>query len=285
MPYLVQLHIFSGRPDPVWTLSDRQAAELFEQQRIRPRELFEQRSQVDIVQAQAELGLGYRGFSILELPHDHPHGMILDRPPAEGLRAAFFRDDADAERHLLATGAELLDPAVAEAASAAIARPRPAPAGTGRPCPKCQALFAPAYNPGYWNNTPSRRTNNNCYNYAANKATNSFAQPGRATGHMYTALTCPSVRPAAIGDGLRVRPGFSSPLPVGWYVALVIWPGFDFHWYRQDKRGCWSHKPGSTAARNTDNGGNTIGDPKTCDRGPYTVFCCYMTTHKGVRIS
>jgi hypothetical protein len=37
--------------------------------------------------------------------------------------------------------------------------------------------------------------------------------------------------------------------------------------------GCWSHKPGPTAVRNIDNAGNAIGDPRTCSRGPYTVFC------------
>ena len=27
---------------------------------------------------------------------------------------------------------------------------------------------------------------------------------------------------------------------------LVIWPNRDYHWYRQDADGTWSHKPGST---------------------------------------
>jgi hypothetical protein len=70
----------------------------------------------------------------------------------------------------------------------------------------------------------------------------------------------------------------------GWYVALVIWPNSDYHWYRQDNVGCWSHKPGSTAVRNVDNAGNPITDPKTCNRGPYTVFCTYMVTNSGVHI-
>jgi hypothetical protein len=70
----------------------------------------------------------------------------------------------------------------------------------------------------------------------------------------------------------------------GWYVALVIWPDVDFHWYRQDQNGCWSHKPGRGYATNLDNSGNVIPDPQNCDRGPYVDFCTYMITHRGVVI-
>jgi hypothetical protein len=128
---------------------------------------------------------------------------------------------------------------------------------------------------------------NNCYNYANDHITNTFAQPGRAHGKMYKALTCAAVNAAAIADGLVNSPNFNRPLGPGkgWYVALVIWPGVDYHWYRQDNVGCWSHKPGSTAARNTDNSGKRILDPKNCDRGPYVNFCTYMITNRKVVIN
>jgi hypothetical protein len=284
MPYLVQLHIFSGRPDPVWPISDQQAAELFEEQRLRPDQLFEERDAAATAEAQVASGLGYRGFSLLETTREFRQGVALEKRPAKVVREAYLRDSPDIERRLLDSGGRMIDPTVAKAAREAMAAPTHA-AGSERPCPKCHALLAPAYNPGFWNNNPARRANNNCYNYANNKVTNTFAQPGRGTGQMYSALTCASVRPASVRDGLKVKPNFSGTLLLGWYVALVIWPGVDFHWYRQDKNGCWSHKPGSTAARNTDNSGNTITDPQTCDRGPYTVFCCYMKTHKGVQIN
>lgn len=32
----------------------------------------------------------------------------------------------------------------------------------------------------------------------------------------------------------------------GYAVLLVVSPGFDYHWYRQDADGTWSHKRGST---------------------------------------
>jgi len=68
-------------------------------------------------------------------------------------------------------------------------------------------------------------------------------------------------------------------------VALVIWPGVDYHWYRQDDNGCWSHKPGSTPVTNLDDSGRFIADPLACDRGDYTDFCVYMITKKTVVIA
>src|SRR5205823_4712893 len=68
----------------------------------------------------------------------------------------------------------------------------------------CQIELA-VYNPGFWNNNPTTLHNNNCYNYASNRKTNTFAQPGRGSGHMYTALTCAAVTQAALSDGLHKR--------------------------------------------------------------------------------
>jgi hypothetical protein len=59
-------------------------------------------------------------------------------------------------------------------------------------------------------------------------------------------------------------------------IALVIDPGTDYHWYRKDKNGKWTHKPGGTAATNLDNSGNPITDPETANRGGYTDFCGYF---------
>ena len=48
-------------------------------------------------------------------------------------------------------------------------------------------------------------------------------------------------------------------------IALVI-ASNDYHWYRQDSSGYWSHKPGLTDITNKDASGNLITDPRTCDR-------------------
>jgi hypothetical protein len=136
-------------------------------------------------------------------------------------------------------------------------------------------------------NTPAVQPNNNCYNYANDRITNNFSQPGDASGKPMTGNSCAGVQPSAVSDGLVAASNFTTTLAAkkGFYVALVIWPGQDFHWYRQDKTGCWSHKPGQTAARAIDNKGAAITDPQTCDRGPYTAFCSYMITSSSVKIA
>ena len=145
---------------------------------------------------------------------------------------------------------------------------------------------APLYEPAWWNVAP-RQYQNNCYNYATNYRTDTFAQPGRAAGGMYTAFSCASVKPAAVADQLIDNPSANNKCPVeGHLVALVIWPGYDFHWYRKGRNGRWSHKPGSTPVTNVDNSGVTIPDPRTADRGGYTDFCTFMTVmHGHIKIS
>lgn len=140
---------------------------------------------------------------------------------------------------------------------------------------------APLYEPTWWN-VPQRQPFNNCYNYATNYRTDTFAQPGRAAGSMYTALTCAAVRPAAVADALIDSPSANNKCPSeGHLVALVVAPGWDFHWYRKGRNGYWSHKPGSTPVTNLDNSGLLIPDPRTANRGPYTDFCSFMIVMHG----
>jgi hypothetical protein len=146
--------------------------------------------------------------------------------------------------------------------------------------PKCEC--APLYEPGWWNDGGQRQLNNNCYNYACDYRTDTFAQPGQANGAMYTTLTCSSVGPAAIADALIANPGANNRCPKeGHLVALVIWPGVDFHWYRKGRNGLWSHKPGSTRVRDIDNSGHLIHDPRVADRDGYVNFCTFMTAMHG----
>ena len=137
------------------------------------------------------------------------------------------------------------------------------------------------YEPDWWN-VPAIQPHNNCYNYACDYRTDTFAQPGRAAGAMYTALSCASVRPAAIADDLINSSNANNRCPrEGHLVALVIAPGWDFHWFRKGRNGYWSHKPGGTAVTNVDNSGVTIPDPRTANRGPYTQFCTFMVVMHG----
>ena len=135
----------------------------------------------------------------------------------------------------------------------------------------------PPYNPEKWNDGGTIQYNNNCYNFANDERTDTFAQPGRASGCGHS-LTCGTVGPAAECDGLIALSSGSDECPGNMHkVFYVIWPGRDYHWYRQDiPNGMWSHKPGGTAATNRDGSGQLISNPETADTGPYTAHCGYM---------
>lgn len=137
------------------------------------------------------------------------------------------------------------------------------------------ACLTPAYEPAYWNSYNDILRNNNCYNYGNNKRTDTFAQPGRDSGQMASTMSCSAVTTAAVNDGVAQMPvgGCSNSET---QIALVVAPGTDYHWYRKDSNGYWSHKPGGTPATNLDNSGNVITNPETADRGMYTDFCGYF---------
>ncbi|MFF4354029.1 hypothetical protein [Streptomyces sp. NPDC001530] len=69
------------------------------------------------------------------------------------------------------------------------------------------------------------------------------------------------------------------------HMALVVWPGWDYHWYREQQGGFWGHRPGSAAARNYDNSNKSITDPETCYRGGYTNNCGYFYAGRSVVIN
>ncbi|MGE5341164.1 MAG: hypothetical protein ACM3SY_06745 [Candidatus Omnitrophota bacterium] len=144
---------------------------------------------------------------------------------------------------------------------------------------KAGGCGTPPYSPNYWNDQNGIQYNNNCYNYANNKRTDTFAQPGLGGGDMYHSIDCAEVTRGAITDGLEKTTATAVPTGGKTKIALVIWPPeIDFHWYRQDSNGKWSHKPGGTMATNRDNSGNIIANPETANRGPYTIFCGYFLT-------
>jgi len=123
-------------------------------------------------------------------------------------------------------------------------------------------------------------TDNNCYNYGNDIVTNTFAQPGRGSGHKWVSDNCSSVTVAAQSDGL-VWAGTTLPTshpPKGHYAAMLIWPQTNFHWIRMDASNYWSHKPGQTPVRDIDDNGNKITDPSKADFAPWTQFCGYFVT-------
>ncbi|XP_052066038.1 insoluble matrix shell protein 1-like [Mytilus californianus] len=140
-------------------------------------------------------------------------------------------------------------------------------------------LQLPAYDPRSWN-IQSVQPYNNCYNYANNMKTNTFAQPGRASGLPMEEITGVVVQKNAEADGLQlqvVAEDGNVPINIRNLVALVIWPSQDFHWFRLDNNNQFSHKPGQSFVRDYDEDHDIITDPRQCNLGPYK-FVTFMTT-------
>lgn len=140
-------------------------------------------------------------------------------------------------------------------------------------------LKVPQLNANYWNQ-PAIRANNNCYNYATNRVTSHPAQPGASAGYRLVRFTCQEVLDAVAMDGGIERTKYFSYDGENdeTLLALVIKPdGWrDFHFYRRDSNGLWSHKNGPERVKTVDESGNKIRSPETADRGAYTEFCGYL---------
>lgn len=278
MPLIVTAHLYSGRSNPSWIIPDDRFLDLSR------RFSFDQGGP-----SQVPSRLGYRGLRIRHTDPARSVAPMMTRNDASSPGAGgFIAGEPEFEAALVeAHGDALSETALShvlgriaeDGAAGDLAVPGPAVT-----CPTNHGKGAPSYDPTAWNTDPKIQDNNNCYNYANNQITNNFAQPGYATGKEWDAETCKNVGDAATRDGLAATVGIDTDI-AGWYVALVIWPGEDYHWYRQDDTGCWSHKAGETEATNLDNAKKQISDPKTCDRGDYTTWCTYMTTDKTVKIA
>ena len=290
MTVRVTLDVFSGRPNPTVELDGEEADDLLD--RLRP----EGRLQVDDIATPPVLG--YRGIVVEqdERSDQLPRQLRLIEGRAFGVGLAHTVRDREVEDYLISEDGPFRELPIDIEPGEFHDRVRqlrddylklewrhkwpwwddvfvwPWPT----PC-KCGPLYEPA-----WWNAPSRRPHNNCYNYACNYRTDTFAQPGRAHSAQYSSLTCDSVRPAAVADKLIDAPKANNGCPEeGHLVALVVAPGWDFHWYRKGRDGWWSHKPGSTPATNLDNSGKLIVDPRSADRGSYTDFCTFMVVMHG----
>jgi len=263
----ITIDIFSGRPNPVVELRGSQARAALAVLRSAGRERPRARPPVPT--------LGYRGL-LIERPGSRSQPVRTMHPALEDLLT-----DTPSLLQRLALGRQfpqLLRREIERFRELCEGWPRhPHPWPLRERC-RC----APLYEPAWWNDAGQKQYNNNCYNYACDYRTDTFAQPGLAAGAEYTQLTCASVRPAAVADDLIAAPAAHNRCPrEGHLVALVIAPGIDFHWYRKGRNGYWSHKPGGTPVVNVDNSNHLIPDPRTANRGMYTQFCTFMVAMHG----
>jgi len=263
----ITIDLFSGRPNPVLDLSGRQARTLLTLLRS---------SERGEPAALPSSTLGYRGLLIER----------LGEKPRRVVRSADSALEELISAHPSLQRRSELGPRFPKLLRHEMERYRVLRAHWSHrrlPWPQRRHCHcAPLYEPAWWNDAGQKQGNNNCYNYATDIRTDTFAQPGLAAGAEYSALTCASVRPAAVADDLIAKPGANNKCPSeGHLVALVIAPGIDFHWYRKNRNGYWSHKPGSSPVVHVDNSNHLIPDPRTADRGMYTQFCTFMVVMHG----
>lgn len=268
----VTLQIFSGMPNPSWELSADQLA-AFEG-------MVKSIKRTTLIQPPGMFGsLGYRGFVVTyhnnkKSEQLYIHSRIVKRG---AFQLNLVAENQDLENWLLSTSIRAIDKELFSYVESKILAHR---TSTTEMLKKLALRSAPVYEPGKWNNDYTTLRRNNCYNYSNNTVTNTFAQPGRGTGKKYSRITGEEVTDAAVRDGLTKLE--KKPIIMrdseGHYIALCIWPRRDYHWYRLDDSGMWSHKPGGTQARDTDRSNEKISDPATCNRGPYTEFWGYFHT-------
>ena len=170
-------------------------------------------------------------------------------------------------------------------------------------CPRIAPLsgYELDYQPDKWNRYKGIKEAHNCFAYAYGfmdmpttpKCTKescpiAFPQPGRASGYRkwpkVKGKRCPDIMARAYGDVPGSKPArFTQRCGKGMRkVAFVVDPKEDYHVYRQDKSGKWSHKPGGTDVTDVDASKNPIYDPKLADRKykdsklDYNKFCGYI---------
>lgn len=147
------------------------------------------------------------------------------------------------------------------------------------------------YYPGFWNDGDRIQLSTNCYAYSIgcykNPLTGGYflragegrfaLQPGDlsnkplpAVRSRYIIQNCKEDAKATGGIFIEATP--ETPKPEGaWKVALVVDLFTDYHWYRENPDGTWSHKPGSHPVTKLDASGKLIRDPQKCDRHYGTI--------------
>lgn len=154
------------------------------------------------------------------------------------------------------------------------------------------------YEPAQWNDAGIVQYSTNCYAYALDRrlgfAEGHKLQPGELSGNPLSSAADVDVdrikelvlADAAAADFTFEEIAVKETCPSGTYkVALVVDPGVDYHWYRQNPDGSWSHKPGHGEVTDVDASGASVVDPATADRDygivHYSDFGGYFCTGSG----
>ena len=152
------------------------------------------------------------------------------------------------------------------------------------------------YEPEIWNSLDKNAHEiNNCYSYIFNRVEKNREeklQPGDLSSGEFNNYNCEEIISKVDQDfeqsGLTKLNNINDPINCTHYkIALVIdnkGDKLDYHFYRQDNNGYWSHKTGHDPVSNVDASGKLITNPETCDRNydkkkndefNYEIFCGY----------
>ena len=149
--------------------------------------------------------------------------------------------------------------------------------------------YEPPYEPDAWNNDPAIYKSMNCYAYAMNfrdpnlveecRKNNGkdcrqyFPQPGALNGDRY-ALDASERRNCGVVEKLMMsdvpeleHSTYQDKCPAGKSkIALVVHEKQDYHFYRQNPDGSWSHKDGSNKVKDFDALKRKIMNPAAASR-------------------
>lgn len=155
----------------------------------------------------------------------------------------------------------------------------------------------PTYDPGRWNNNERIKYNHNCYSYVLNKIVSSRKgkpQPGYYSGYPILAekdYKCQEFYRRLKRDVPSLyKIDFDTPCRRGFHKGFIaIDPKTsdqDYHFYRQDSNGYWSHKPGRNDAVDVDADGAKIKNPFLANRKykyfDYSEPCFFFCVNTGL---
>jgi hypothetical protein len=169
--------------------------------------------------------------------------------------------------------------------------------------------YEPTFHPDWYNKHKGIKESLNCFAYAfdwrnipnvARCTTRScpipFPQPGRASGYpkwsQVKGKRCPDILARLFGDVPHIKTTtFEKKCPPKTSkIALVVDEDEDYHFYRQDSNGWWSHKPGATDVTHLDATKRPIYNPELASRHypdsklDYDQFCSYLCAPKGKQL-
>ncbi len=317
----VELDIFSGMPNPKWLLSEKEEKELLDHIMAEPTQISPTHSLDEqfslgyrgIIVREIKTDDSLWSKTLLESGSSLPNEFRVGSKPAAQAAAAWLLQTSQMKHKQSRVTDELLEVAASGVALVQSSREVvdpvsstilgvennleygyfPTVTGEGADIPGGGDLVAEgvtwwACGSNYFSanadffNDPAHVTKNNCYCFASNhRADVRYALPGRRGGHPATSITCSGVIEGLYADGWK-----DGCQPNGLTIVLVIWPNYDYHFYRLvtgSPNWWWGHKPGGTPAKYTDDCGHAIYQvngsgyaPNNCCRGNYTNFCGYF---------